>query len=582
MPLKWSNTGRVVEMGKKKQKTVDYTYTQVLPVVEVSDPSQLDFIAKTQGICRAQTYNKLGSLQGWGLHWKQADQVVRPLCPQQKVLPGKLREWAINDCFKAISAQQQAAKVYIQREIWKKLPLTQNEKKRKYCYRHLVEQVGKKAKKSEKEEAWNYVLASFPECEEEKYRKKLFNLLETNPTLDNWLHRTFRKLYVRGHTFVRNQIVYQAQGYKATRVKRSLILLEVQSLERGKKITLLVKSQRIPTKQIRVIKNSLGKYEVHTIFTDKVVQTAEKAKKTIGLDKGYTEGFYSSENVIIAPNLGKILTKKTALICLKNKNRSRLFQQAQKLKSNGNKKKAEKIYSQNLGKVAKNNRLGKEKATIKCMIRQDLNKYITEPTLIVAEDLSNPITGKKQARSLNRKLNQWIKGELQESLEVVGRKTGSTVTLVNCAYTSQVDSLTGTLLGSRKGDCFTRFTGDVLQSDYNASCNIKNRKQDLRIRRYMSSEQVRAVLLDDTIRYLHSIGETVNSAIQNNWLAQKFHKQAISLELSATHRGSGYVEIKTAGSPNLEDKNDEYLPAFGNQQQLPHEYLDLAANNKLA
>lgn len=572
----------VVEMGKKKQKTVDYTYTQVLPVVEVSDPSQLDIIANLQGICRAQTYNKLGSLQGWGLHWKEADKLVRPLCPQQNVLPGKLREWAINDCFKAICAQQEAAKVYIQREIYQKLPLTENEKKRKYWYRHLVEQIGKKAKKSDREEVWNSVCASFPECSDEQYRKKLFKLLETDPTLDHWLHRTFRRLYVGGHSFVRNQIVYQGQGYKPTRVKRSLIKLEVQSLERGKKITLLVKSQRIPTKQIRVIKNSLGKYELHTGFTYKVVQTAEKPKKTIGLDKGYTEGFYSSENVIIAPNLGKTLTKKTAKICVKNKNRSRLFQHAQKLKSNGDKKKAENIYFHNLGKVTKNNRLRKEKATIKCMIRQDLNKYITEPTLIVAENLSNSITGFKQARSLNRKLNQWIKGELQESLEVVGRKTGSTVTLVNCAYTSQVDSLTGTLLGSRKGDCFTRFTGDVLQSDYNASCNIKNRKQDSRILRYMSSEQVRAVLLDDTIRYLHSIGETVNSAIQNNWLAQKFHKQAISLELSTTHRGSGYVEIKMAGSPNPEDKNDQYLPAFGNQQQLPHEYVDLAANKKLA
>lgn len=97
---------------------------------------------------------------------------------------------------------------------------------------------------------------------------------------------------------------------------------------------------------------------------------------------------------------------------------------------------------------------------------------------------------------------------------------------------------------------FTRYSGDVCQSDYNASKNIKNRKYDCRIHLYMSSEQVREVLLGDTVRYLHSIGQTVSSAIENNWLAEKFHFEALSLESNTTHRGSGYVETKTAGSPN--------------------------------
>lgn len=168
------------------------------------------------------------------------------------------------------------------------------------------------------------------------------------------------------------------------------------------------------------------------------------------------------------------------------------------------------------------------------MIRSCLYSYIVQPTLIVAEDLSRPIPGKKLAKSLNRKLNQWMKGELQDSLIAIGRKTGSTVALVNCAYTSQVDSQTGTLLGSRKGDLFIRYTGDVLQSDYNAACNIRNRYTDHRFFLYSTSDSVRLALLGDTVRYLHSIGKTVYEAIENNWLAKKFHKEALSLESSIT------------------------------------------------
>lgn len=89
--------------------------------------------------------------------------------------------------------------------------------------------------------------------------------------------------------------------------------------------------------------------------------------------------------------------------------------------------KSNKIKACNLGSKKKNKKLKQDKATIRSMIRKDLYTYITQPTLIVAEDLSCPIPGKKMAKSLNRKLNQWMKGELQDLLIAIGRKTGSTV-----------------------------------------------------------------------------------------------------------------------------------------------------------
>ncbi|MDY6901747.1 MAG: transposase [Cyanobacteriota bacterium] len=569
----------MVRSRKKKQKQIDYTYTQIMSVTSVSDPSELNKIANLQGQCRAATYNKLGSLQGWGQHWKGADKVVRELCPSQDQLPGKLREWAVNDCFKAISAQQEAAKVFISRDIWRRYPLTNNEKQRKSWYENKLSNLGKKCKKEDKEQLWEQALIEFPASEVETRRKSLLYSLISNPTKDSELHRIFRKQYVPGHTFVRNQVVYQGQGYKASRLKRNLIKIDVQGLSRGQKITLVVRSQRIPTKQIRVIRGGQGKYEIHTTFTDKIVVSQEKPNKTIGLDKGYTEGFYSSENVVIASELGKTLTQKTNRSNQRNKNRNRLFQHAE---NHSDKNKSARIKACNLGSKKKNKKLQQDKATIRCMIRKDLYAYITQPTLIVAEDLSRPIPGKKMAKSLNRKLNQWMKGELQDSLIAIGRKTGSTVATVNCAYTSQVDSQTGTLLGSRKGDRFIRFTGDVLQSDYNASINIKLRYEDPRISNYMTSDAVREVLLGDTVRYLLSIGETVSCAIRNNWLAKKFHKEALSLEANITQRGSGYVETSKAGSSYTKNNNNQCLPVTRNQQQSSHECLDTSSESSVA
>ncbi|MEO0843848.1 MAG: hypothetical protein AAF063_33900 [Cyanobacteria bacterium J06643_5] len=98
----------------------------------------------------------------------------------------------------------------------------------------------------------------------------------------------------------------------------------------------------------------------------------------------------------------------------------------------------------------------------------------------------------------------------------------------------------------------------------------------------MTSDAVREVLLGDTVRYLLSIGETVYKAIRNNWLAKKFHKEALSLEANITQRGSGYVETSKAGSSYPKNTNDQSLPATRNQQQFSHECLDTSSDSSVA
>ncbi|WP_202895728.1 transposase [Iningainema tapete] len=513
-------------MASKKQRKTEETYTQVIPVVSCSDEAQVDQIMHLCGIPRSLTYNKLGSLQGWDLDWKKADSIIRTILkPDDIGLPGKIWEWAVNDTMKAISAQQEAAKVYLVREIWRKYPMQSVQQQR---LKWLAENKGKK--KGEELKALKLVsLEMFPTCAIETARNRLIELLETDPTKDKWLHRKFRTQYKRGRTFVRNQIVYQGQGYTCKRINRHSVELQIQGLERGKKITLNLRCRHIIKGQIRVIRNIDGQLEVHCVHQRTKTLPEGKPTQSIGLDKGYTEGFYTSDGQAIASGLGKMMTEKTERIAKTNRNRYRIRAFANGITKH-DPAKAARILEKNLGYKVKTRKLQSEKETIKNFIRFDLRRVITSPIDIICEDLSIPIKGKSQAKHLTRKLNQWMKGELQASIEKISLETGSTISVVNPAYTSQLDSLTGTLLGCRKGDLFIRYTGDVIQADWNAAINVRVRGQDNQITRYMRSSEVEAILVGRTVQYLHSIGYSVAAALLLGWLPSKFKTTALKYE----------------------------------------------------
>lgn len=201
---------------QKKQQKTENTYTSVVPVVSCSEEMQVSRIMHLCGIPRALTYNKLGSLQGWGQSFLKADLIVRTLLkPSDIELPGKLWEWSVNDAMKAITAQQQAAKTFMIRAIYRR-------------------------------------------TKDNNERARLMALMNNNPTNDPWLHRVFRGQYQRGHTFIRNQIVYQSAGYNCNRLTRNTVKLEVQGLEKGKRITLKLKCRHLISGQIRLIRNNEG------------------------------------------------------------------------------------------------------------------------------------------------------------------------------------------------------------------------------------------------------------------------------------------------------------------------------------
>jgi hypothetical protein len=390
--------------GSKKQQKTEEVYTRVIPVVSCADETQVDRSVELCRIPRALTYNKLGSLKGWGLDGLKADPIVRTIQKTTDInLPSKLWEWSISDTMKAIAAPQEVAKVYLVREIGRKYPLSPVEKERTDWWL--------KTAKSTKNDA----LLKFPKAETEILRDNLFDLLHNDTS-------------------------------------------------------------------------------------------------------------YGDE---IAAGLGKLITAKYKRIVSTDRNRYRLRSYIKDLDAPI---KVKNIWENNLGHKVKSRKLQRDRATIQNFIRRDLKKLITSQTRIFAEDLTQPITGKQQFKAINRQLNQWMKGELPASREKISRETGSTLSVVNPAYSSQMCSQTETLLGKRDGDVFTAYTGVVIQSDKNAALNILYRSSDSEINRSMKYAEVRKVLLLPTVRYLTSIGKSVTEAWDLGWIDPKFKAEVIGLE----------------------------------------------------
>ncbi|NEO69294.1 zinc ribbon domain-containing protein [Moorena sp. SIO3H5] len=481
-------------MPKKVDATKKIS-TQIVPVVGMTKSVEFDLLStmKKLGTVRSDSYNKLGSISHWSLDWKKAYPEVRSFrTPESLGLPSKLMEWTVSDVAKAITAQQAA------------------------CTEAVVKKVYKR----------------FSGKENQKIRKELCKQLKTLAFLDNpLLHRLVRKEFQRGHSWVKNQIVYQQGGYSCKRLSRNTYQLELAGLKRGKRNRIVVRSNRKIKGQIRLIYNQLlQRFEVH-FLVDYGTAEIPVNRRAIGVDKGYTEAFYDSDGQAHGKDLGKVATKKSDRICAKNRNRGKLWAIHRKLEKIDPVKSA-RILKNNLSRKTENRRYRKNQSEIKAIIGAASKSLLKGESLkVFAEDLTQPIKNKRQSKAMSRKLNSWMKGEMRDSLHKWANWTGSVVTEVQPSYTSQVDSVTGTLLGKRSGDSFTRFDGVVLQADHNAAKNILARGTDKEISRYMNKTEVQAVLLRRTARFLRGMGLSLADAVELGWLDSKHSKTRAFKEL---------------------------------------------------
>jgi IS605 OrfB family transposase len=152
----------------------------------------------------------------------------------------------------------------------------------------------------------------------------------------------------------------------------------------------------------------------------------------------------------------------------------------------------------NLGRKKLDNQKIKHQSIVKTIVHNAVNRVVDKAAVIVAEDLTSPIAGKKFGKDVSGRMSSWTKGVIAQAIENVSRRRGSTVVYVNAAYTSQMDSRNGTLSGKRCGDKFYCENGEVLQADVNAARNVLARLYDQEIDRWTPYKQVKAILLKRT------------------------------------------------------------------------------------
>ncbi|WP_166482670.1 transposase, partial [Scytonema sp. UIC 10036] len=455
-------------------------------------------------------WNKYGSLQAWGIDKNTIIKSIRNTPELRKLygserfnLSSEIWERTVQSVIDDIHAVQEAAKVQVIRQIYSKF-------------------------KPEKKEVVKGKKILLVESGETSFRDELVKSLNSQewqqyPLISRWV----RQYYKRGHTWVNNQIVINAtSGYmkgKGSR-KGKVTTYQIPGFMDGKKcqwIKVSILTGRVTPKagRLRFIINALGKIELHYPKTTKI--ETNPSTDTVGIDKGFTEGFYGSNGVAYAQGLGTIINNASDSRTQKNKKRQKLFAISRRVDA----AKSARILKNNLGRQKANKLERTKRQTITQLIRTATNQIFNEFGEVVAEDLSKHIKGKKRAKAVNRKLNEWSKGELQKALDEISIRKDALVTLVNACYTSQVDHRNGTLLGKRLGDRFFTFDGDVWQADKNAALVIQNRASDFEITRFMKKEQVHKILLERTALFLADNGHSLESAVSMGWLDEKHINQ---------------------------------------------------------
>jgi IS605 OrfB family transposase len=266
---------------------------------------------------------------------------------------------------------------------------------------------------------------------------------------------------------------------------------------RYEKITLCFKTGKVNLAgYATIIFHENGSIKLHYPVKKEIIENNNS--ESIGVDKGYSEALYGSDNKVYGARIGKIITKQSDWLKAKMQNRNKLHALYKKT-SNIN------ILKNNLGRKKLIKQTDKIQMQLKSIIRCDVKKLFAHYGTVVCEDLSVKFKNKNLGKKTNRRLSAWCKGEIHKALTEISQRTDSELKIVNPAYTSQVDYLTGTLLGTRKGDCFIRYTGEVIQADYNAANVILARGNDKEINRFTPYQKVKEILLKRTACFIEKM-----------------------------------------------------------------------------
>jgi len=417
---------------------------------------QLTELAARLGLIRTEVWRQFGSLAG--LNFEGDRQVRDEWLEEGKKfnVPARLWKATLADVWGDIVAYREASKVQVRKIIHKH---TKNEAEKKRLYTLL------------KTDRWN----------EESY-----------------LRRLMRKNFKHGKTTVNNQILFIPGSYTTFSCKGKA-WLRVMSLERGKRIAVPLNTLVEPQKTLRLILQN-NRVEIHYAVDEKEVCSIKPCgDQTLGIDKGYTEAFTDSNGKRHGKGLGNLLPTESDRLKLRYQRRNKLKSLAEKHSESNNPKKRDNILTNNLGRKKLDSQKKKHTSNVHNLVFKAAHSIVDKASIIAVEDLTSPIKSKRlQSKDQSRRLSAWVKGILVQAINTVSHRRGSTVVLVNAAYTSQMDSRNGFLLGTRSGDKFYCFDGAVLDADQNAAQNILARMYDPEIKLYTPFRQVKEILVRRT------------------------------------------------------------------------------------
>jgi hypothetical protein len=459
--------------GKRSKAETKIKYAGSVVVTRIAVAYNIDFqslkqleeIAHKCGVLRSELWNKYGSLKSWAVSKYEIDKEFRSTHPPEKYgLTSKLYERTLYKCIDEIHTYQDAIKAAVRDDIYRKTNL---EIERKY-YFFLLD------------------------------RRFWINVKTTRA---RWLHRTIRKHFYRGHSNVRNQIVYNADMYSVKRVGK-YSCIELATLERGKRLVLPLHGNPDISGEIRVIIRQDKRVEIH--FSKKVekVLPPNRSTEVVGIDRGFTEVYVTSNGEFYGSGLGSIIQKEVEYRVERGRKRGKLHSLAQKYEKKGLHSKAENIRTNNLGRAQMSCQKRRIEGELKTLVFTATVQIFLKYGTVVYEDLTEPIKDKKGLKGkVAARMSSWCKGLVAEALKEVSVRLSGQAIAVNAAYTSQMDGRYGVLLGERFADSFHCFDGVVLQSDINAARNILARKDDAEITRYMKFTTVKSILLRRTEQF---------------------------------------------------------------------------------
>jgi hypothetical protein len=213
------------------------------------------------------------------------------------------------------------------------------------------------------------------------------------------------------------------------------------------------------------------------------------------VDKGYTECFADSDGEFHGQGFGQLLTNFSDKTKATGQHKNKLYALEKKHRDSGQIEKADRIKQNNLGTKKVENRKTTARQQLKELAYQSVHRIVDKAGLVVAEDLTTTFSSRHQWKNYNRRMSAWAKGVLSQALMDITHHRNAQLIHVNCAYTSQMDSLSHLLEGKRVGDKFYRTNGDVLHADTNSAVNVLDRLYDKDITRYMPYQKVKTILL---------------------------------------------------------------------------------------